>query len=187
MGRSDIFGRFGALADLGKELMGSSTSHIELQKYAFHLGTICRLMKRTHLKIVEKLDAIEDAGCPNEAIGIAEQLEQGPLTESFRASGLCDDFPFLGSKLKRLIDNTDHLNDQKKEIWFNFFTELENREGRVAALYAHEIQKIGDLALGDSPGPDLARIKAAARKAQNVLTSQMADFDSLAIRFEQLV
>lgn len=70
--------------------------------------------------------------------------------------------------------------------WTEFCDSLEERERRVAELYTNQIQGLQDLVFGTA-GQDLAKIKDHARQAKAILTDQVADFDSLAVRFRKQI
>ena len=105
---------------------------------------------------------------------------------------MCDIFEGFGIALRNIVGTTFHpdgtqesfpISENRKQVWLEFCEALENRERKVASLYAHEIQEIGDLVSSAAKVKDLEKIKEQARKARVVLTSQKADFESLAESF----
>jgi hypothetical protein len=185
---------FDEVADISREFWALSSSHEMLRNYTWQLGAICDLIKHTHSIVVHKLEAIEAATSLARAKALVTELEDAPLTSSFRANGLCDIFQGFGVALRQLTatiyrpDGTVEtlpITNERKSSWAQFCDALENREREVASLYAHEIQEMVDLKLRAQSTQGLATLKSAARRARNILTSQMADFDSLATQFRQ--
>lgn len=183
---------FDDVARLMRGFTGPNRSQAILQKYNFQLGTVCQLIKHTHSIIADKLEEIEAASSLAEARELARQLESDPLTASFRARGLCDIFEGYGRSLRNIVASTHGepgpaLTHDQESLWLHFCHSLENREQEVARLYTDQIQEIGNLVYEANTEQDLDNIKAEAKKARAVLTSQMADLDSLAEQFQQLL
>lgn len=82
-------------------------------------------------------------------------------------------------------DDLSPILDEEKTTWIRFCDSLEEREQQVAGFYSSEIQEIGELAWNKQNLDELKEIKARAKRAKNILTDQMADFDSLAKSFQK--
>lgn|GEM_PF-3466405 len=192
MGQYDLFDE---VAAIGREFLALSKSEQELRRYTWQLGAICDLIKHTHSIVVEKLEEIEAAQTVADARAAAVQLEDQPLTASFRANGLCDIFQGFGHSLRRIVEPHAQPGESVQPVplgtaqinsWTWFCESLEEREQRVASLYASELREICNLSASASGDADLAQLKAKARATKNLLTTQMADFDALATQFRQL-
>jgi len=162
-----------------------------LSNYAWQLGSICDLIKHTHLIVIKKLEAIDKAETLEDAMAIVEELREGSLTESFRANGLCDLFHGYGNSLRRIVvknrDSTDPesvlpITPDEQSIWLEFCDDLEEREARVAGLYKDTIQNFRDFV-----SQDLEKIKELVRQARSILIDQIADFDALARSFRKQI
>src|SRR4029077_17444720 len=101
MSSRNIFDDF---ANVGREFRRTSRGHVAVQEYNWQLEQICRLLRHTHSKVVDKLEAIEALVTPAAANELASQLRAEPLTESFRVAGLCDVFEGYGRSLSRVLD-----------------------------------------------------------------------------------
>jgi hypothetical protein len=183
---------FNQVADVGREFLALSSSNSMLRKYTWHLGAICDLLKHTHSMVVQKLQAVEATSCIEDAKSLISELSDDPLTQSFRANGLCDMFEGFGKSLRPLAAavtdpaasvETLPISEERRVCWSNFCDVLESRERRVAETYVNEIRQLVDLGAHVETNLDLSAIKVAARKASDTLTSQIADFDALATRF----
>ena len=184
---------FDETADVIRVFLKLNRSQQTLQKYNWQLGAICDLIKHTHSIVVDKLEAIEATDSFDEARALVAQLESHPLTESFRANGLCDIFQGFGYALRKVIAPGPgggigaSVSTAQQVAWDGFCESLENREREVASLYADQIQELGDLIRRRDTAPKIEDLQAAARAAKHVLTTQMADFDSLATQFQRLL
>ncbi len=186
---------FDEISSIGKKFLKSTDrGHQALKKYTWQLGSINELIKHSHSIVIEKLEEIERSSDIGEAKSIAETLQGGPLSDSFRVSGLCDIFVGYGKSLRRIVelpqemhqhDDLPPISDDEKTTWIRFCDSLEEREQQVAELYSSEIQEIGELAWNIQNLDELKEIKARAKRAKNILTDQMADFDSLAKDFQK--
>lgn len=183
---------FDDVASIMKDFAGTSRSQELLQNYNFQLGAVCQLIKHTHSIVADKLEGIAEASSLEEARSLVGQLENDPLTESFRAKGLCDIFEGFGRSLRNIVaprhgETKPPLSSEQERLWFKFCNSLESREQQVAILYADQIQEIGKLVYAANTEQELDNIQAEAKKARNVLTSQMAELDSLAGEFQLLL
>lgn len=185
---------FDEIASIGwKFLKSTDRGHKVLLDYIWQLGSICDLIKHTHLIVIEKLEAIDRAETLEEATTITQQLSGLSLSNSFRTAGLCDVFVGYGKSLRGIIEkyqsstdpeSTPPITQEEQYRWMEFCDSLEEREQQVAELYANQIQGLGDLVCG-APSQDLKQIKEHAQQAKAILTDQVADFDALAARFRK--
>jgi len=186
---------FDDISSIGRKFLKSTDrGHEALRRYTWQLGSINELIKHTHSIVIEKLEAIERSSDIEGAKSIAETLQGGPLSDSFRTSGLCDLFVGYGRSLRRIIETprqTDQVDDEppisieEKGSWIRFCDSLEEREQQVAELYSSEIQEINELIWGLKGTEGLKEIKKRAKLAKNILTDQMADFHSLSKSFRK--
>ena len=183
---------FDETADVIRGFLSLNAAQQALHQYAWQLGTICELIKHTHSIVIEKLEAIEEADSLSKASAVVDELESSALTDSFRANGLCDIFQGFGTSLRKIVTPGSSersnlpISSQQQYVWLDFCDLLESREREVASLYANRIQELGNL-LSRKHAPELSELRNLATQAKNVLTSQLADFDSLAGQFQQLV
>lgn len=186
---------FDEISSIGNKFLKSTDrGHQVLKKYLWQLGSINDLMKHTHSLVIEKLETIENALTLEEAKESSNQLQGDALTDSFRTSGLCDIFVGMGISLRKIIETPQHTAQPEEEVpltvdeinkWMMFCNALEEREQQVAYLYSSEIDEIGRLTWNLNNQGDLGKIKEYAIKAKRILTSQMADFDSLSVKFKE--
>jgi len=142
--------------------------------------------------VVEKLEHIEAAQSLAEARIVVDDLQSYPLTNAFRAQGLCDIFEGFGKSLRRLLDvrqatafasPPQPLTDTSKSgQWAQFCEILEGREAQVADLYARQLHAISD-AVYAAAEADLPGIKTLVAQANAALTDQINDFDALSRDF----
>lgn len=187
---------FGAIASIGwKFLKSTDPGYKALADYAWQLAGICELIRHTHSIVIKKLEALDKAETLADATVIAQELSGESLTSSFRASGLCDVFVGYGRSLRRIAEkyqdsldpaSAPPITKYEQFQWMDFCDNLEQREGKVAWLYAYQIQGLQDLVLGSS-GQDLRQIKEHAQQAKAILTDQVSDFDALAARFHKQI
>lgn len=183
------------VADFGHQLLGDNRSRQALRDYAWQLGSVCDLISHTHSIVINELDSIEEAKSLEEAKMLVRELEIDPLTASFRANGLCDIFMSFGLALRKVVTRADAPTPARSTLvaptyehwnaWIQFCDALEEREGQVASLYVYEIRELSDMLLGVDAVTDLDELKAKAGRARAVLTTQKADFDSLATQFRR--
>ena len=186
---------FDDISSIGKKFLKSTDrGHQALMKYTWQLGGISELIKHTHSIVIEKLEAIEQTKTIEDAKRIVESLQGNPLSDSFKASGLCDIFVGFGKALRRIVEDPQQTNqledappisEEEKTSWIQFCDSLEEREQQVAELYSSEIQEINELVWGTQTEERLITIKERARRGKAILTDQMADFDSLAENFRK--
>lgn len=186
---------FDEISSIGRKFLKSTDrGHKALRRYTWQLGSINELIKHTHSMVTEKLEAIEKSSDIDEAKTIAETLQGGPLSDSFRVSGLCDIFVGYGMSLRKIVeiptqinqdDDLPPISEVEKTSWIQFCDSLEEREQQIAELYSSEIQEIGELVWDLQNIKDLKEIKKRAKRAKHILTDQMADFDSLSKSFRK--
>jgi hypothetical protein len=187
---------FDKIASIGSKFLKSTDRGYEvLSRYAWQLGSICDLIKHTHLVVIAKLEAIDQAQTFQDAEDIAHELSGQSLADSFRTSGLCDIFQGYGRSLRDMVgrlpisadpQSASPITGEEQKQWKAFCTSLVEREDAVAELYIDQIQGLQTLALTSSH-QDLDQIKDHARQMKAILTDQVADFDSLAARFRQRI
>jgi len=182
---------FSDLEKVVTSFLGLSKSQQALKNFTWQLGTICDLIKHTHLLVINKLEQVENAQSLEEAKTVINNLERTPLTDIFRANHLCDIFVGFGMELQKIIKEivkTDPtlISNEQINTWARFGDSLMRREGEVAYLYADLLQNLGNLASNSSSGADLAKLKDAALEAKKILTAQVADFDYLANEFRKI-
>ena len=181
MGSLDIFAD---ISNVGREFLALSKSQQVLQDYTWQLGTISDLIKHTHSMIVHKLEAVDEATELDDAKAPISDLQEAPLTDSFRANHLCDVFQGMGTALIPLTASLQSSESQEK--WGNFCIALQERESSVAQLYAYQLRDLIDLKDRSKVPEDLVPLKAAAKETIRKLTGQMADFEALAKQFRDL-
>lgn len=170
----------------------ATRSHSALQDYSWHLEHICSLLRQTHGLVVRKLEAIERAKSIAEAKRAAAELREGPLTHSFRISGLCDVFEGFGRALESVLNRPElqqsvsevlKPGSKEQQAWVEFSNALVNREGEVAFLYSSEIREVADVVSASEKRTGLKQMQERAKEAKMILTDQMADFGALARDF----
>jgi hypothetical protein len=185
---------FTDVAAIGRDFLGLNRTQKQLRDYDWQLKTIWDLLKETHSLVVKQLEAIQAASTLTEAQALAKQLEGDPLTASFRARGLCDIFEGYGRSLRGVTATVLHgapaaapqpLAHDRQHAWHTLCDALEGREHQVALLYSTQLRDLADRAQGPQTPRSLSQLKSAARKARDVLTDQVADFEALAGRFRR--
>jgi len=182
---------FGAFAANGRKFLASTGSKGgPLEKYVWHLSSVCDLMKHTHRIVVGKLEAIQQASSIEEASEFAKELRGDTLSNSFRARGLCEFFVEHGKVLRKVIQDNDGnllktpLSEVESWQWLDFCDSLEARELQVADLYSREIEGFSDI-ISRPFERSLEEVKEQARRVRATLIGQIADFDSLATEFRK--
>lgn len=184
---------FNDVTMLGRKfLQSASRDRQQLSGYISQLGEICALLVRIHTIVIRELEAIESAGTLQEAQAIGERLEAYPLTETFRAKGLCDIFQVLGQSLVRIArdpggEGDSILSEQEREKWIDFCTCLEMREDGMGKLYSREIHEIIDVLSAQIGLEGLAAVQERATAAKDILTDERADFEALAKQFRTTI
>jgi hypothetical protein len=175
------------VANLGRQMLGTSSAHTQLSQYRWQLATICDLMRHTHTLVVDRLDDIERATTVEEARRLAADLDEQPFTQALRANGLCDVFQGLGTSLLRLTQPKDGAAPTvSAPAWRRFCEVLQERELSVARMYLNEIRELGALVVAArGGGADLAALRQAAARTRDVLTVQRNDFEALATEFRR--
>jgi len=178
----DFFTDFELFTD---EVLGGIANHERIaQKYKTTLGMINQLLLATHRMVISRVERVEQAATVEEARSILDELNWGPLTESFRVEGMCETFEGLGIALDNLLRNPESgmrfTAEQLRSVQ-QMAEVLTNREAEVSLLYLNRIQQLADLVT--STASNLDELKERARDAKAVLTHQMSDFDSKARRF----
>jgi hypothetical protein len=183
------------VADIVRQILGYNRGQQSLRHYAWQLSSICDLLSHTHSIVIDKLDGIEETKSLEEAKILVKGLAIEPLTDSFRVNGLCDIFMGFGIALRKAVIQKDAPNPSENKLvamtdkqwysWMRFCDALEQREQEVASLYVYEIRELSDILLEVDSATDLDGLKTKAGRVRAVLTTQKADFDSLATQFRQ--
>ena len=133
-----VFGR--------RVMIGANRNERPSIRYKRLLGLITELLRDTHALVVEKLEAIESADSWSEAQQLAQELRDEPLTDSFRAQGLCDAFAGLGQALDGLneytsVESPGAFSAEDTSTAATIAQMLADREREVARYYVREIRE----------------------------------------------
>lgn len=158
------------------QTLGPSTDTQKVITYLEKIEDIYLLMMKIHDEIV---DVIIQANYTKNIAGIKKVLkgiEYGALEHTFRANKWCDELQELGIALRPLGYDA-HLVGADREIWEEFCTTLERREGEVADLYD---KKLWDLRQLPYRMKDVELLKQMLDVTATELVAQKAKFDLLA-------
>jgi hypothetical protein len=163
-----------------------SRGHDALADYNWTLSQVWELLKRTHSIVVAGLKRVESAEDLDLARAEVNRLRRKPLSDAFRAQGLCDVLEGFGHSIHRLARpgflDEESMDRTSRSAWEKFCHTLESKEDEVAGLYAEHIRELRDLIDKASSG-DLGEIKQRAGEARRLLTEQISEFDALAQQF----
>jgi chromosome segregation ATPase len=170
---------FSEAAGVGSYILDTASPDVK-RKYLEQVSRIYELLRDIHDVVIDITIKTSLAKDLDQAKHALEGINNEALEGTFRARNWCDRLERLGKAVHSLTDDAK-LAGRNLEVWNEFCTAMEQREGEVALLYDDKLFQLRGLA---STETSLVTLREKVDKISEELVTQKARFDYLAKKAE---
>jgi hypothetical protein len=170
---------FSEAARVGRRILDTASPDVK-KTYLEEVSRIYALLRDIHDLVIDVAIRTGNARDLDQAKRALAGINDVALEGTFRARNWCDRLERLGKAVHPLTKDAN-LTGRDRDIWEEFCTTLEHREGEVARLY---YMKLMDLTSLGNTEATLATLREKVDKISEELVIQKAGFDFLAKKAE---